>query len=56
MLTQMRALYAREVIEDGFCVNQTALKINMEARNNYYLEKKAGMRGRTSITDSPSKE
>ena len=40
MLRQKRALYARKIIEDGFCVNQNAVKINMEARNNYLFRKK----------------
>ena len=63
MLRQKRALYACEIVEDGFCVNQNAVKRNMEARNNYLfwknrkkIFKKAGIRGRPSTTDSPSKE
>ena len=58
MPRQKRALYAREIIEDGFCVNQNTVKINMEIRNNYLFRKKkeAGMRGRPSTTDSPSNE
>ena len=58
MLRQKRALYARKIIEDGFCVNQNAVKINMEARNNYLFrkKKKTGMGGRPSTIDSPSKE
>ena len=40
MLKQKRALYAQKIIEDGFCVNQNAVKRNMEARNNYLLRKK----------------
>ena len=62
MLRQKRALYAREIVEDGFCVNQNTVKINMEVRNDYLVrkkrngKKKAGMRGRPSTTDSPSKE
>ena len=35
MLRQKKALHASEIIEDGFCVNQNAVKRNMEARNNY---------------------
>ena len=57
MLRQKRALYARKITEDGFCVDQNASKTNMEARNNYlFRKKKAGMRSRPSTTDSPSKE
>ena len=61
MLRQKSVLYAREIIEVGFCVNQIAVKRNMEARNDYLFRKngtvkKAGMRGRPSTTDSPSKE
>ena len=62
MLRQKRALYTPKIIEDGFCVNQNALKRNMEVRNNYLFrkkrnpKKKAGIRGRPSTTDSPSKE
>ena len=57
MLRQKRALYVREIVEDGFCVNQNAVKINMEARNNYLVrKKKAGMRSRPSTTGSPSNE
>ena len=40
MLRKKMALYAREIVEDGFCVNQNAVKINMEARNNYLFRKK----------------
>ena len=50
MLRQKRALYARKIVEN-------AVEINMEARNNYlFRKKKAGMRGRPSTTDSPTKE
>ena len=53
--------YAREIIKDGSRVNQNAVKRNMEARNNYLLEKKGSEkksrdRGRPSTTDSHSKE
>ena len=40
MLRQKKALHASEIIEDGFCVNQNAVKRNMEARNNYLFRKK----------------
>ena len=39
MLRQKRVFYARKIIEDGFCVNQSAVKRNMEARNNYIFRK-----------------
>ena len=40
MLRKKWALYVREIIKDGSCVNQNVTKRNMEARNNYLLEKK----------------
>ena len=40
MLRQKRALYAHNITEDGFCVDQNAVKTNMEARNNYLFRKK----------------
>ena len=40
MLRQKRAPYARKIIEDGFCVNQNAVKRNMEDGNNYLLRKR----------------
>ena len=61
MLRRKRALHTCKIIKDGFCVSQNAVKGNMEARNNYLFKKKgtikkAGVRGRRSTTDSPSKE
>ena len=40
MLIQKQARYAHGIIKDGSCVNQNVSKQNMEARNNYLLEKK----------------
>ena len=40
MLIQKQACYAHGIIKDGSCVNQIVSKQNMEARNNYLLEKK----------------
>ena len=40
MLRKKWALYVHEIIKDGSGVNQNVTKRNMEARNNYLLEKK----------------
>ena len=60
MLKQEWVQYVREIIKDRSCSNQNVLKQNMEARNNYLLEKKGTKkkskdRGRPSTTDSSSK-
>ena len=40
MFRQKWAWCTREIIKNGSCVNQDVAKRNMEARNNYLLEKK----------------
>ena len=40
MLRQKLVWYAHKMIEDGNCVNQNAVKGNMEARNNYLFREK----------------
>ena len=60
MLRRKWAWYTHEIVKDGSCVNQNVVKCNMEARNNYLLEKKGTKKsndsGRASITDSYSKK
>ena len=62
MLRQKWARYACKIVKDGYCVNQNVVKEKAwKPEITTYLEKKgtvkkAGIRGRPSTTDSPSKE